>query len=255
MWRDSWCALWTERVPRSTWPVRCFAGPAQDLWCLNEAARLGAEHPAWFLDPLQASRLGENLAASLLAVWDERGTLAARPPAMTAHTSCPPHGNMIPVEIREPESPQRGRAYERQVVPPVTIPVHRAVDVLVAGGGSSGATAAITAAREGIHTVLLDMNPGPGGTGTYGGVDSYWYGTPRRFRRQPRTAGQRPAHLPQSHRRQVEHRCQGVRAARSGERRGCRMPVQQHHHRRPDRCRSRSGSRRRQQVGSLCHIG
>ena len=65
-------------------------------------------------------------------------------------------------------------------MPSAPIPIHRtadrAADILVVGGGSSGGTAAITAAREGMRTVLLDMNPGPGGTGTYGGVDSYWYG-------------------------------------------------------------------------------
>jgi uncharacterized membrane protein len=46
----------------------------------------------------------------------------------------------------------------------------------VVGGGSSGATAAITSAREGMTTVLTEMNPGLGGTGTYGGVHSYWFG-------------------------------------------------------------------------------
>jgi len=49
-------------------------------------------------------------------------------------------------------------------------------DVLVVGGGTSGATAAITSAREGMSTVLLELNPGLGGTGTLGGVDSYWFG-------------------------------------------------------------------------------
>jgi len=85
-------------------------------------------------------------------------------------------GNAEFLEVREPESPQRGRPYDRQPVTSEPVPVHRIADVLVVGGGSSGATAAIIAAREGMRTVLLDMNPGPGGTGTYGGVDSYWYG-------------------------------------------------------------------------------
>ena len=48
--------------------------------------------------------------------------------------------------------------------------------MLVVGGGSSGATAAITAGREGMRTVLVEMNPGLGGTGTFGGVHSYWFG-------------------------------------------------------------------------------
>lgn len=54
--------------------------------------------------------------------------------------------------------------------------VQRKVDVLVVGGGTSGAAAAISAAREGKKTLLIEMNPGLGGTGTFGGVDSYWYG-------------------------------------------------------------------------------
>jgi glycine/D-amino acid oxidase-like deaminating enzyme len=61
------------------------------------------------------------------------------------------------------------------------VPLAQEVDVLVVGGGSSGAAAAITAARGGARTLLVDANPGLGGTGTYGGVDSYWYGRPAGF--------------------------------------------------------------------------
>jgi hypothetical protein len=50
------------------------------------------------------------------------------------------------------------------------------VDVVVVGGGSSGAAAALVAAREGASVLLVELNPGLGGTGTYGGVDSYWFG-------------------------------------------------------------------------------
>ena len=42
-------------------------------------------------------------------------------------------------------------------------------NVLVVGGGSSGASASITAGFEGMDTVLVELNPGLGGTGTYGG--------------------------------------------------------------------------------------
>jgi len=52
----------------------------------------------------------------------------------------------------------------------------RKVDVLVIGGGTSGAAAAITAAQRGCRTLLVEMNPELGGTGTIGGVDSYWFG-------------------------------------------------------------------------------
>ncbi|KRE34096.1 FAD-dependent oxidoreductase [Paenibacillus sp. Soil724D2] len=56
------------------------------------------------------------------------------------------------------------------------LPTLKKVDVLVIGGGSSGACASITAAGEGVNSLLVDMNPGLGGTGTLGGVDSYWFG-------------------------------------------------------------------------------
>jgi hypothetical protein len=50
------------------------------------------------------------------------------------------------------------------------------VDVLVIGGGTSGAMSAIAAAHEGADSLVVDMNPGLGGTGTYGGVSMYWMG-------------------------------------------------------------------------------
>ncbi|MFD1676633.1 FAD-dependent oxidoreductase [Alicyclobacillus fodiniaquatilis] len=57
---------------------------------------------------------------------------------------------------------------------------HRAVETLVIGGGTSGASAAITAA-ETSDTLLVEMNSGLGGTGTIGGVNSYWYGQRDKF--------------------------------------------------------------------------
>lgn len=154
-------------------PLERFAGPAPNLWCLNESSRLDTGQAAMFLDPVRASWLGESFATTLLETWHERED-DSLPNASTGRTDAVDVNTAI--EIREPASPQRGRLYRQLIVPAATIPVHRVADVLVAGGGSSGATAAIVAGREGMRTVLLDMNPGLGGTGTYGGVDSYWYG-------------------------------------------------------------------------------
>jgi hypothetical protein len=54
-------------------------------------------------------------------------------------------------------------------------------DVLVVGGGTSGALAAIAAGSEGVKTLVIEMNPGLGGTGTYGGVSAYWMGRQKGF--------------------------------------------------------------------------
>ncbi len=51
-------------------------------------------------------------------------------------------------------------------------------DVIVAGGGTSGAMAALYAARGGARTVLIEPLYDLGGTATLGGVNAYWFGMP-----------------------------------------------------------------------------
>jgi ribulose 1,5-bisphosphate synthetase/thiazole synthase len=76
--------------------------------------------------------------------------------------------------VGEQESPQRGRVYEQVKTDRRSFPIIEKADILVIGGGSSGATAAIAAAESGKKTIVLDMNPGFGGTGTFAGVQDYW---------------------------------------------------------------------------------
>lgn len=49
-------------------------------------------------------------------------------------------------------------------------------DVVIVGGGTSGAVAAIECAKKGLHTILLEEQSLLGGTSTIGGVSKYWYG-------------------------------------------------------------------------------
>jgi hypothetical protein len=50
------------------------------------------------------------------------------------------------------------------------------VDVLVVGGGTGGAPAAIAAARSGKSTLVAEFLSGLGGVGTLGLIGKYWYG-------------------------------------------------------------------------------
>lgn len=96
-------------------------------------------------DAVQAARIGERLGEELLS------------------------RQLIPIAA------EASRTAERHVAESA-FPLLGEVEVLVAGGGTSGACASITAAKEKMKTMLLDLNPGLGGTGTFGGVDSYWFG-------------------------------------------------------------------------------
>lgn len=49
-------------------------------------------------------------------------------------------------------------------------------DLVVVGGGTAGAMAALHGARAGMHTVLVEPNYDLGGTATVGGVSTYWFG-------------------------------------------------------------------------------
>jgi hypothetical protein len=123
-----------------------------------------AAPPLWRVNPALPGLFVAGGCSGALAA-DEAAAVAADPAALTrlgrevgtnavagAHT----HG-----------------APDRQATWPL---VRRTVDVLVVGGGTSGASAAAGAARAGASTLVVDMNPGLGGTGTVGGVDSYWFG-------------------------------------------------------------------------------
>ncbi|HEX6922777.1 MAG TPA: FAD-dependent oxidoreductase, partial [Bacillales bacterium] len=146
-----------------------FAGPVRHLWCLSEAARVDGVKGK-IRNPVDASRLGMAFTKSLIDHWDD--TLAVS----TTDQKDQGDSGLVNLEVKELETPKRGGTYKRSTVSPAVVPVLRKTDVLVVGGGTSGATAATVAAKEGAETVLLEMNPGLGGTGTLGGVDSYWFG-------------------------------------------------------------------------------
>jgi glycine/D-amino acid oxidase-like deaminating enzyme len=62
---------------------------------------------------------------------------------------------------------------DRLRVPATEHPVVEVADVIVAGGGSAGTAAAITAARAGLRTVLVEDSPFLGGMSTGGAVGTF----------------------------------------------------------------------------------
>ncbi|MCM3443504.1 FAD-dependent oxidoreductase [Metabacillus halosaccharovorans] len=141
------------------------------LWCLNESARV-EKAGKLFSNPVTSSLLGEKVAEQLVKKWNDITQSTSQ--AFQMETEKERSESLY--KVAELNEPQSGRTYKRQRILGLNVPVIHSTDVLVVGGGTSGATAAITSAEEGMDTLLLEMNPGLGGTGTLGGVDSYWFG-------------------------------------------------------------------------------
>ncbi len=151
-------------------PAAAFAGPVPGLWCINDAARLDEAEMGALCDPAAAVRTGEALAQLVHAIC-ESVPAAVKSPAPVAPAESA-------LQVREQDRPRADHPYDRCETVPLVVPVAHATDVLVVGGGSSGSMAAFTAARAGARTTLIDMNPGLGGTGTYGGIDLLWFPRP-----------------------------------------------------------------------------
>ncbi|MBD2868800.1 FAD-dependent oxidoreductase [Paenibacillus arenilitoris] len=138
-------------------------------------ARLIRHGDASLLDPVQAAAAGERLADALLAKQTDTDVPDCETYEAVAGASGL-SGGAEDWEIIVPALTGSDGTGRTVCVGAQPIPLLKHADVLVAGGGTSGACASITAAREGMDTLLLELNPGLGGTGTFGGVDSYWFG-------------------------------------------------------------------------------
>ncbi len=60
----------------------------------------------------------------------------------------------------------------------ISVRQEHSCEVLVAGAGTAGALAAMSAGTHGARTCALEFAPFPGGIGTGGGITSYFYGLP-----------------------------------------------------------------------------
>ncbi|MFW6171450.1 MAG: FAD-dependent oxidoreductase [Planctomycetota bacterium] len=73
-------------------------------------------------------------------------------------------------------------AHEETVTAPATaLPLWENVDVVIVGGGTSGASAAIGAARRGAKVLVVEYQEGLGGVGTVGLIGKPYHGLDRGF--------------------------------------------------------------------------
>lgn len=78
--------------------------------------------------------------------------------------------------VRESLAGLRPQENQDTVRDTTSLPVLGRYDVVVVGGGTSGAPAGIAAARQGAKTLVIEHLHGLGGVGTLGMIGKYWYG-------------------------------------------------------------------------------
>ena len=143
----------------------CFAVQAPRVYMLNQSARVPEEVSRDWSEPEEACCLGAAIAD---LVQTSQGVVSLAPsPAVASNES---------IQFKAQKQPQRGVDYEWVKTPATQLPTPEPRDITVVGGGTAGGISCITAGRLGKDTLLVDMNPGLGGTGTYGGIHAYWFG-------------------------------------------------------------------------------
>lgn len=141
------------------------------LWFTGPAANLDEAGRAATLRPDTAIGWGETVARHLLAWLPPARTNVCAPLVFSGRALLP--GGIAACELAP------GADGPAILSPPAGTETYSAVldvDVLVVGGGTAGAPAAIAAARAGARTLVAEFLSGLGGVGTLGLIGQYWYG-------------------------------------------------------------------------------
>lgn len=153
-------------------PVACFEPKdCERIYVLGGCADLSREAAEALVRPLNlmsvGARIGQAAAGQAASLPKLEGVrLAARAPQQP-----------LPGTARDVVIEGDPRAGERTIPEDVrALPVLGDYDVVVVGGGTGGAPAAIGAGRQGARTLLLEYLHGLGGVGTLGYISTYYHG-------------------------------------------------------------------------------
>jgi len=138
-------------------------------YVLSRYAGLPRQQMAKALRPPRWAVIGRRVGAAAAA---EAGKVP-RPRRIDVRAHGAKQGRLT---VRVHERGVRFRGRPRVPLSPRELPVLGTWDVVVVGGGTSGAPAAIAAARHGARTLVIEYLDELGGVGTAGLISRYWYG-------------------------------------------------------------------------------
>ncbi|MBN2450244.1 MAG: FAD-dependent oxidoreductase, partial [Lentisphaeria bacterium] len=142
------------------------------LWVLGGCMDVPREEIGRLLRPVSILVLGGRVGAAAAA---EAAGVALRGGVRVGGRS--PAGPVYEGEVRELRDGLRpSQRHGVAQASPGPLPLLGTYDVVVVGGGTSGAAAGIAAARQGARTLVLEHLYGLGGVGTLGMIGKYWYG-------------------------------------------------------------------------------
>ena len=141
------------------------------IFVAGSNADLDAGAAQELMRPSVAERIGRLIGAE--AARQAAALGVPRTPRVSA-----PSGGLVAGEVREPLDGLRPAEREGSWVPSPAraLPVLGEYDVVVVGGGTAGAAAAIGAARRGARVLVAEYQEGLGGTGTLGLIGKPYHG-------------------------------------------------------------------------------
>lgn len=143
----------------------------ENIFVLSGSAGLSEAAAETLLQPGKLIRIGERIgekAANVAQTWASSDL---------AKIKGINHNNIVAGDVAEILEGLRPSLNMGEVVAEETaLPVLGTYDVVVMGGGTAGAPAAVGASQQGAKTLVLDYMHGLGGMGTLGMIGKYYHG-------------------------------------------------------------------------------
>ncbi len=146
-------------------------GTVNNLWVLGPCAEIARSVAEWVMRPVNALFLGEILGERIgeqIKDVPMPGQATVKQPSVSGYN----YGNIG--EILHPLRTSSQKGYIES--PSGALPVLGSYDVVVLGGGTAGAVAGISSAKQGAKTLVLEYLHALGGLSTVGMIGRYWDG-------------------------------------------------------------------------------